>query len=143
MSNISVLTYYLKKCFSDVRIFFCQTEGHMLTPRFLLLTIYVYQHNITFFLFVLNFIFPSDSFAQIVIIIHKNNLCKFRSHRSKIKKVSFLVGSIQNMLDITFSLLCSILNFWLIPSHRLLLSLIRTICASFEVTGQKLKKCHS
>ena len=38
------------------------------------------------FSFVLNFQFLTYSFAHIVPIIDKNNMCKFRSHSSKIEK---------------------------------------------------------
>ena len=38
------------------------------------------------FSFVLNFHVLAYSFAQIVILVTKNNLCKFRSHSSKIGK---------------------------------------------------------
>ena len=45
----------------------------------------------TFFSFVLNFQFLTYSFAHIVPIIDKNNICKFRSYSYKIEK-----GAISN-----------------------------------------------
>ena len=65
--------------------------------------------HITFFLFVLNFKFLTYSFTQVVIIIDKNNMCKFWSHSSEIKKMvtyhfSHGAGMFTGFTAITFSL---------------------------------------
>ena len=62
-----------------------------------------------FFLFVLNYYFLAYSFTQIVVLIDKNNLCKFRCHSSKFEKISFLIDSTRNMVHVTYFLL--VLNF--------------------------------
>ena len=93
--------------------------------------------HVIFFSFVLNFHFLAYSFAQIFILIVKNNLCKFQSHSSKIEKMSFLIGNTQNMVYVIFFSFVLNFHFWLIPLHGSFFLLRRTICVSFEVTAPK------